>query len=266
MAVHDARTVRLRAPPAVARPVVHPEHQARQEQALVPHWAVLPARCRGARSWLGVLPKVRLGVAGSEQAGFLAPAARRVPGGQPAVLDVASSAPGRVALSWSEVPQKVLFGYAVSARPEFLVQAVRREQAVRQGARLAPFAPVSAAWPAERSVRLARAETVPQAESDALSRAAHGEAVVRVVWGGAAGLRLAAAPLAAPEPAAVLQLEARDAAEVQHEAALPSGLPSAAAFRAPCHDRVRPAPARSEQEASAHVMPCLRTASPSERL
>jgi hypothetical protein len=232
----------------------------------VPHWAVLPARCRGARSWLGALPEVRLGVAGSEQAGFLSQVARRVPGAPPAPLDVASSVPGRGAPSWSEVPQKVPFGYAVSVRAEFLAHAVRREQAVRQGARPAPFAPVSAACRAERTVRLARAETVPQAESDALSRAAHVEAVVRAVLGGAAGPRLAAAPLAAPEPAAVLQLEARDAAEVQHEAARPSELPSAAAFRAPCHDRVRPAPARSEPEASAHVMPCLRTASPSKRL
>ena len=266
MAPRGARTVRLQVRPehqAAVQPAVPPALQAQLPEQAHPaqahpawqvwqHWAVqqepqvvaLSAQRRGAPSWPEVRQEVPSGSAALERAAF-----------------------------WPRSAQVAFPAQVV--RPVWLVRrVVRREPAVQQGARLEPSALVSAAWPAGALVRRAPAEAAPQAGSGALLGAVRAEAAAWAVPGGAAGLRLAAALLAAPEPAAVLQRAARDAAEVQHGVALqapPSAAdlsepPSAAAFRAPCHDRVRSAPARPEQETSAHVMPCLRAASPSEPL
>ena len=156
------------------------------------------------------------------------------------------------------------------AQAEFQAQAVRQELVVRRGARLGRGAPGSAAslvgplapWDAGWL----------RAGWGALSRAAHAGAARPAASGAAAGLQLAAVPLAAPEAVEVLRREAQDAAEVQHGAArralLLGGdllvLLSAAAFRVPSHDRVRLAPVRPEQEASGRAMLNLRTAWPSE--
>lgn len=225
----------------------------------------LSVLCRDALSWSEVLQKVPFGFAAWEQTELPAQAARLGRVAQPALLAVAPSVQCRDAQSCSEVLQKVPFGRAVSEPlaflAQFLAQAVHRELAVRQAARQEPFARVpSAASPAGSAPSEAAR---PLAGSDASPGVERAEVVLPAGSDAAVELLLATAPLAAPGDEAVLQREARGAAEVRHGAALQalpsevdlSALPSAAASHAPSHDLVPPAPAQPEQQASAHAMP-----------
>src|SRR5262249_3158895 len=140
---------------------------------------------------------------------------------QPALPAVALSVERRDAQSWSEVLQKVRFGRAVSW-PGLPAQAAHRALVVRQGvhrepaARQALFARgPSVAWTA-RPVPSEAARLL--AASDASPGVERAEAELPAESGAAAGLRLAGAPSAVPEPVAVPQREAPGAVEVQHEA------------------------------------------------
>jgi hypothetical protein len=232
----------------------------------------LTVQRRDALSWSEVLQKAPFGFAASEQAEFLAHAARLERVAQPALPVVALTVQRRDALSWSKVLRKVRFGRAVSEPPAYPAQAARRELAVRQAVhrelavRQAPVAHVpSVAW---RAGPVSSEAARPLAASDASPEAERAEAALPAASGAVAGLRLVGAPLAVLEPAAVPQWEVPGAVEVQHGAlqARPSevdlsALPSGAAFHVPSHARVRLAPVRAEQKASAHTMPRVRTAS-----